>query len=77
MLAFQESSDLEPLSFDINYHMQLTNSSKYALIIDAMSAKLLIQADSSYAIAKESFFPLYYSVALQKNSAYTDEINEA
>ena len=76
MLEFQ-SPDLDPLHYDLSYHIRMTNMTKYAYIVDNLSAQEVLKVDSSYTVAKERFFPMYYSVALQKNSAYTDEMNAA
>ena len=70
-----ESTRLDPLHYDLGYHIRMTNSSKYAFIMDALSAEAVMKVDGNYAIAKERFFPMRYSVALQKNSAYTSEMS--
>ena len=74
MLEFN-SSELYTISSNHSYHFHMTNVTKYAYICDELSARFMMEKDSNYAVAKERFLPFYYSVALQKNSAYTDELN--
>ena len=69
------SSELYTTSSNHSYHMHMINVTKYAYIIDRMSATLVIEKDSNYAVAEERFMAFYYSIALQKNSVYTDEMN--
>ena len=69
------SSELYTTSSNHSYHMHMTNVTKYASITDRLSGILVIEKDSNYAIAEERFMAFYYSIALQKNSVYTDEMN--
>ena len=67
--------EFDPLSSKHGYHMHLTNTTKYAYITDTLTAKAVVEADPRYTIAKERFFPMYYSIGLQKHSVYTERIN--
>ena len=71
------SPDLDTLHYDLSYHIHMTNVTKYAHIMESLPAQEVVKSDPNYVIAKERFFPMRYSVALQKNSAYTEQINNA
>ena len=69
------SSSLVSLSPDHNYHLNKVYEGNYAYVIGITPSKVLMREHCDVTIAKETFAPLYYSVGLQKNSAYTKEID--
>ena len=69
------SSELYTLSPNHSYHIHMINVNNYAYVGDFVSAQQVIKMDPSYTIAKPKMFPMYYTVGLQKNSAYTEDIN--
>ena len=64
--------------FSINhrYHLDKLRKEKYAYLTDLTAATLFVSENCDYVIAPERFFPMLYTVTLQKNSAYTDEVTQ-
>ena len=69
------STELYTLNPKHSYHVEMINRTKYAYIVDKLTAQIALELDPSYVRAKETFSPMMYAIALQKNSAYTAEIN--
>ena len=76
MEEFNASSDIQALSDDHSYHMETLQTHKYAYIADKSSADQLMAENCQVTIAKELFSPFYCSIALQKGSPYTDDVDE-
>ena len=48
----------------------------YAVISDITTAYKHMAQDCSLTLAEQRFRPMIYTMFLQKNSAYTDEVND-
>lgn len=64
------------LSSNHSVHMEELKTGKYAYIVDLTAAQYFISENCDYDIAPEQFLPLQYAIALQLNSAYTEEVTQ-
>ena len=64
------------LSANHSKHMEMLVNEKYAYMVDLTTAQYFVSQHCDYAIGPEQFFPMPYTIALQFNSAYIDEITQ-
>ena len=75
MQAFVANGD-NVLDEDHNVHMERVKQGNYVYMIDKSVGDYLIAESCDFAVAPEQFTTLPYSVALQKNSVYKDEVTQ-
>ena len=56
--------------------MEKIGIEKYAYVIDLTTAQYFVSEHCEYGIAPEHFMPLLYAIAIQLNSAYTEDVTQ-
>ena len=64
------------LSANNTYQLEQVKAGKYAYMVDMTAAQYFVAENCGCAIAPDRFLPFQYTVALQLNSAYTDDISQ-
>ena len=70
------SSSLDSLSLNHSYHLEKVHEGNYVYTIGVTPAKAIMREHCDIAIADEEFSFAHFAVALQKNSAYTKEVDK-
>ena len=76
-MAAQNESGHDVFNINHTYHLeQIKQQNNYAYLTDLTAAQFFAAENCDYVIAPERFFPMQYSIALQLNSAYKDEVTQ-
>ena len=76
MLQF-EKDGVNALSTEHNEHVEMLLNTKYSYIVETASAAEIMSQHCGVTVAKERFGSIFYTIPLQKDSAYTKLVNDA
>ena len=76
-MELSATEGVDPLNTNNQVHLDLVRRGSYAYVLDGTAVSSLVANSCQYAVMEETFYPFYYAVALQNNSAYRDVFSEA